>query len=280
MLSFNDNNANYLVVNSELVKSDTLTKDADGTIELPFEGPVIYEVIRFINGKGLFVKDHFDRLKSSFKIQGIENTVDLQAFQEYASILLSVNEEKDCNVKIMSTGRDFVVYLSKKFYPSAEYYENGICTACIQIERPSPNAKIRRSDYIERIEIFKKENEIFEALLMNAEGYLTEGSKSNLFFVRKGEPDAIYTAPSELILEGIMRKYVIDLCAEENISVKCEPVKDSALDQIEALFITGTSINVLPIAKVDEIQFNSPENNTVIRVMHAFQNYIETITKG
>ena len=72
MLSFNDNNANYLVVNSELVKSDTLTKDADGTIELPFEGPVIYEVIRFINGKGLFVKDHFDRLKSSFKIQGIE----------------------------------------------------------------------------------------------------------------------------------------------------------------------------------------------------------------
>ena len=77
-----------------------------------------------------------------------------------------------------------------------------------------------------------------------------------------------------------MRKYVIDLCAEENISVKFEPVKYSALDQIEALFITGTSINVLPIAKVDEIQYNSPENNTVIRVMHAFQNYIETITKG
>lgn len=31
---------------------------------------------------------------------------------------------------------------------------------------------------------------------MNAEGYLTEGSKSNLFFVRKGEPDTVYTAPS------------------------------------------------------------------------------------
>ena len=170
MLSFTDNNAQYLIVNSELVKNDTLAGGGTGTIELPFKGPVIYEVIRYINGKGLFLEDHFNRLESSFKIQGIENAVDLQAFREYASVLLSVNEEKDCNVKIMSTGKDFVVYLSKKFYPGAEYYQNGIRTACIQIERPSPNAKIRRSDYIERIESFKQANEIFEALLMNAEG--------------------------------------------------------------------------------------------------------------
>ena len=280
MLSFNDNNAQYLIVNSELTGSDTLKKNESGAIVLPFEGPVIYEVIRFINGKGLFLEDHFRRLENSFQIEGIENPVDLAAFKEYASVLLSVNEERDCNVKIMSTGKDFVVYLSKKFYPGPAYYEKGIRTACIQIERPSPNAKIRRSDYIERIETFKQANEIFEALLMNAEGYLTEGSKSNLFFVRRGEPDAVYTAPREMVLEGIMRQYVLDLCGLENISVKFEPIRYSALGDVEALFITGTSINVLPIAKVDEIQYNSPENSTVLRIMHAFQNYIDTITKG
>lgn len=186
MLSFNDNNAQYLIVNSELTGSDTLKKNESGAIVLPFEGPVIYEVIRFINGKGLFLEDHFRRLENSFQIEGIENPVDLAAFKEYASVLLSVNEERDCNVKIMSTGKDFVVYLSKKFYPGPAYYEKGIRTACIQIERPSPNAKIRRSDYIERIETFKQANEIFEALLMNAEGYLTEGSKSNLFLYAEG----------------------------------------------------------------------------------------------
>ncbi|MFR1517488.1 MAG: aminotransferase class IV [Clostridia bacterium] len=280
MLSFNDNNAPYLIVNSELIRSDALADKERETIELPFDGPVIYEVIRYINGRGLFLEDHFQRLESSFRLQGIENAVDLQAFSEYASILLSVNEEKDCNVKIMSTGKDFVVYLSKKFYPGAEYYKNGIPTACIQIERPSPNAKVRRSEYVERIESFKQANEIFEALLMNAEGYLTEGSKSNLFFVKKDEPDVIYTAPSEMILEGIMRKYVLALCAQEQIEVRFEPVKYSALNRIEALFITGTSINVLPIAKVDEIRYNSPENNTVLRIMSAFQNYIDKITKG
>jgi len=204
MLSFNDNNAHYLIVNSELTGSDTLKKNESGAIVLPFDGPVIYEVIRFINGKGLFLEDHFRRLENSFQIEGIENPVDLAAFKEYASVLLSVNEERDCNVKIMSTGKDFVVYLSKKFYPGPAYYEKGIRTACIQIERPSPNAKIRRSDYIERIETFKQANEIFEALLMNAEGYLTEGSKSNLFFVRRGEPGTVYTAPREMVLEGIM----------------------------------------------------------------------------
>lgn len=59
MLSFNDNNAQYLIVNSELTGSDTLKKNESGAIVLPFEGPVIYEVIRFINGKGLFLEDHF-----------------------------------------------------------------------------------------------------------------------------------------------------------------------------------------------------------------------------
>lgn len=54
MLSFNDNNAHYLIVNSELTGSDTLKKNESGAIVLPFDGPVIYEVIRFINGKGLF----------------------------------------------------------------------------------------------------------------------------------------------------------------------------------------------------------------------------------
>lgn len=65
------------------------------------------------------------RLENSFQIEGIENPVDLAAFKEYASVLLSVNEERDCNVKIMSTGKDFVVYLSKKFYPGPAYYEKG-----------------------------------------------------------------------------------------------------------------------------------------------------------
>lgn len=144
MLSFTDNNAQYLIVNSELVKNDTLAGGGTGTIELPFKGPVIYEVIRYINGKGLFLEDHFNRLESSFKIQGIENAVDLQAFREYASVLLSVNEEKDCNVKIMSTGKDFVVYLSKKFYPGAEYYQNGIRTACIQIGAAESECKNKK----------------------------------------------------------------------------------------------------------------------------------------
>ena len=107
MLSFNDNNAHYLIVNSELTGSDTLKKNESGAIVLPFDGPVIYEVIRFINGKGLFLEDHFRRLENSFQIEGIENPVDLAAFKEYASVLLSVNEERDCNVKIMSTGKDF-----------------------------------------------------------------------------------------------------------------------------------------------------------------------------
>ena len=83
MLSFNDNNAQYLIVNSELTGSDTLKKNESGAIVLPFEGPVIYEVIRFINGKGLFLEDHFRRLENSFQIEGIENAYVVKDDIEY-----------------------------------------------------------------------------------------------------------------------------------------------------------------------------------------------------
>ncbi len=274
MLSFNDNDAQYIIVNGELESRDALESDG-GTVTLPFEGSVVYEVIRFMGGKGLFVEDHFERLKKSFVLQDTECGIDINHFNEYASVLLSANEQTDCNLKIMTTGSDFVIYLSKKFYPGEEYYKNGVDTACIQIERPSPNAKIRRTEYIERIDEFKRTNGVFEAILMNRDGFITEGSRSNFFAVMKDRKDTVRTAPSDMVLEGVMRKYVIDICPAAGINISFEPLKYSELANAEALFLTGTSINVLPIAVLDDMKYGSSENITVRKIMNAFNDHIK-----
>lgn len=273
MLIFDDNNAQYLIVNGELVSKDTLDSEG-GAIALPFEGTVVYEVMRFINGRGIFIEDHFERLQGSVSRIGLKSPIDFNQLCEYALVLMSANEDENCNIKLMTAGENYVIYMSRKFYPGAEYYENGIQTACIHIERDSPNAKIRREDYLSRINEFKKENGIFEALLINKDGYITEGSRSNFFAIRKDSPGIVYTAPTDMVLEGVMRRHVIKICSDAGIKVIYEPVRYSYLDSLDAAFITGTSINVLPIAKIDEIKYNSSGNSTVAELMRAFNELI------
>ena len=82
---------------------------------------------------------------------------------------------------------------------------------------------------------------------MNENNLITEGSRSNIFFL-KGE--ALTTAPDNVILNGITRKHILEICIENNIRVEFACVK------ADAVFITGTSPMVLPFCCIDNNFFN------------------------
>jgi branched-chain amino acid aminotransferase len=78
----------------------------------------------------------------------------------------------------------------------------------------------------------------YEALLVNEENCITEGSRSNIFFL-KG--DVLTTASDDKVLNGITRKYILDICRDNKIRVefKCVPV--DSIPGYDAVFMTGTS---------------------------------------
>jgi branched-chain amino acid aminotransferase len=82
---------------------------------------------------------------------------------------------------------------------------------------------------------------------------ITEGSRSNIFFVKN---DKLITAPDNLILNGITRKYVIAICKENKIDVNYECVKADDIKSYDAAFMTGTSPMVLPFSCINDVSFS------------------------
>lgn len=88
-----------------------------------------------------------------------------------------------------------------------------------------------------------------EALLLDSEGYLTEGTTSNLFFVRG---DTLRTpATSHPILPGVTRSVVLDLAREEGIPTETGSYRPHQLVDADEVFLTNTTWEVRPVAAVD-----------------------------
>jgi branched-chain amino acid aminotransferase len=93
----------------------------------------------------------------------------------------------------------------------------------------------------------------YEALLVNEKNMITEGSRSNIFFL-KGE--VLVTAPDKLILNGITRKHILEICRLNNVKVEMRCVNAGDISEYDSVFMTGTSPMVLPFCRIDDITLN------------------------
>jgi branched-chain amino acid aminotransferase len=87
-----------------------------------------------------------------------------------------------------------------------------------------------------------------EALLLDAEGYVMEGSGENIFIVRDG---VIYTPDLTSALDGITRKTVMGLCDDLGIRVVEKRITRDEVYIADEAFFTGTAAEVTPIREVD-----------------------------
>lgn len=89
-----------------------------------------------------------------------------------------------------------------------------------------------------------------EAILMDVNGYVSEGSGENLFVVKKGK---LYTPPlAASILAGVTRDTILTLAREENIPVAEEMLTRDQLYLADEAFFTGTAAEVTPVREVDD----------------------------
>ncbi|MBZ2175857.1 aminotransferase class IV [Schnuerera sp. xch1] len=234
----------------------------------------IYEVIRIMDGIPLFLKDHLNRMRRSADLVGVSiDREDSQIEKDIKELVLK-NKVKNLNIKLLHTdikgiGQVLLVYFIKSFYPPEQYYKEGIHTILYNYERENPNAKVLKTYFKEEIAKQLEEKNAFEALLVNKDGYITEGSRSNMFFVRK---DKIYTAPKGAVLLGITRKYILKICEELNIKVIEENIHIDDLLKLDGVFMSGTSVNVLPIATIDDMKINSVDNKIIREINNRYVN--------
>ena len=218
------------------------------------EGKCIYEVLRLINSKPLFLKEHLLRLEKSLSLAGENSPVDLKTLKQYVNQLISLNRVHNGNIKIVINQGNLYIFSITAYYPTEEMYKEGVKTILYFGERTNPNAKVVDNSFREKVTKEISDKEAFEAILINNQGFVTEGSKSNIFMI-KGT--TVYTAPAEGVLLGITREKIIEACKALNLTVEEKEVTHEEIKDLDGLFISGTSPKVLPINEVEGvIKFN------------------------
>jgi branched-chain amino acid aminotransferase len=99
-----------------------------------------------------------------------------------------------------------------------------------------------------------------EALLLDNEGYVAEGSGENIFIVRNG---VIYTPDLTSALEGITRETIMQFAEENNIEVKEKRITRDEVWVADEAFFTGTAAEVTPIRELDNRQIGEGKRGPI-----------------
>ncbi|BCJ88110.1 branched-chain-amino-acid transaminase [Effusibacillus dendaii] len=231
-------------------------------------GDGIFEGIRSYSGNVFRLKEHIKRLYESAKSILLEIPLTQQEMEDSVLEVLRRNQLPDAYIRlVVSRGagdlgldprnckKASVVIIAEqlKLYPQ-EFYDNGLALVTVPTRRNNPDAlnpKIKSLNYLNNI-LVKLEAAragVMEALMLNHEGYVCEGSGDNVFLVKDGK---VITPPTYLgALEGITRNAIIDICQRLGIPCEEKPFTRHDVYVADEVFLTGTAAEVIPVVDVD-----------------------------
>jgi branched-chain amino acid aminotransferase len=232
-----------------------------------FEGIRCYKTD---NGPAIFrLKEHINRLFDSCHILQITPQYTPDELNRAVIALVSMNKLDKCYIRPLvylghgSMGihpKDNPVKVAIAVWPWGAYLgedglRNGIKAKISSFTRHHVNVTMTKSktcgDYVNSF-LAKREAVscgFDEALLLDTNGYVTEGSGQNIFIVRNG---ILKTPPVTSILEGITRNSVIEIAKNENLRAIEEHFTRDELYIADEVFLTGTATEITPIREVDQ----------------------------
>jgi branched-chain amino acid aminotransferase len=216
------------------------------------------------------LRDHWNRLVNSSRIMGFADFAQSHPYEQFetkikellrknniqenflvrASIMV---DELIAGTRIAGLKNSFCAYV----YPMGQFYPKEGIHACVSswrhVEDDAIPARAKVNGLYVSNALMKNEallNGYDEAIALDRNGHVTEGTVANIFLVRNGvliTPDV-----STDILEGITRDTVIKLAQHLNIPVEIRPIDRSELYIADEIFFCGSSARITPILSVDK----------------------------
>jgi len=234
----------------------------------------VYEVMRVINGIPLFLEEHVNRLLQSASKTGIRDIADPGRVSGSIRKLIQANRAKDGNILFCLINENGNVHILTWFvehhYPSAEEYSSGVYIRSMKAVRKHPNAKTWNAELRKKASYLIASSDAYEVLLVDKKKNITEGSRSNIFFIRG---NTIFTPPENKVLKGITRQKVLEICENAMVRINEKEIPLQEVPFYEAAFITGTSPGILPVNAIENHRFNN-SNELMRKLMEAYQSIV------
>ena len=232
-----------------------------------FEGIRCYKGIK---GSAIFrLNEHVDRLFESAHIMAMKVPFNKKEVFEAIIETVRVNRLESCYIRpLLYVGYGEMglfpgnnpIKLSIAAWPWGTYLgedalEQGIRAKLSSFTRHHVNVSMTRAKvsgyYVNSIlaKCEAKNSGYDEAILLDPEGYVAEGTGENIFIVKKG---VLKTTPLTSILEGITRDSIMKLAQERKIPVVEERFTRDAMYVADEVFLTGTAAEVTPVREIDD----------------------------
>lgn len=270
----------YIFLNKTIVsESDAVVSVYDHGF---LYGDGIYETMRAYNGVVFMLEKHLARLGRSASLTKI-SIPDREYITDAICGTIEANKLSDAYVRVtVSRGKGPIgldpdlckettfVVIAEHFreYPS-NLYSNGVKLVIAKTRRNLVEAispKIKSLNFLNNIfaKMEAKERGAYEAIMLNAEGVLAEGTVSNIFFVKD---DVLCTPATEVgVLDGITRELVIDIAKNNGVRVNEGRFSPSDLFSASEVFFTNTTSEIMPVSQVELITYSVGE---VTKSLHA-----------
>ena len=246
--------AKYVSINNEFV----LAADAKvGVGDLAMHrGYGIFDYFKVVDGRPIFMEDHFNRFYKSAKEMHLEVTLNRDELRKTIAGLMEKNNMPNSGIKLLLTGGysddgykmgkpNLIILQYPLKFKEGNQAETGLKLATINHQRQLPS--IKTIDYLMAVSLhpFMKENG-FDDVLYHNNGTITECPRANFWIVTGNE---IITAANN-ILCGITRSKVLDFKVDGYIIAERDFTLDDLANAQEA-FITSTTQYAYPVAAID-----------------------------
>ncbi len=248
-----------------------------------FEGVRCYETPQ---GPAVFrLRDHMRRLHDSCRIYRIPMRHSVDELVQATLDTVAANELRACYLRpvVVRTGEQmgvnpantpvetFIIAWKWGAYLGHEALENGVDTCVSSWRRPQPDslpalAKAGGNYLISQLTKMEARSDGYaEGIMLDAFGWVSEGSGENIFLVRDG---VLFTSPLAAgILNGITRDSVVRIARDLGYEVREQIVPREMLYIADELFFTGTAAELTPIRSVDRIQVGEGRPGPVTRAI-------------
>jgi branched-chain amino acid aminotransferase len=249
-------------------------------------GDAVFETVKIVNSKILFLEDHYFRLMSSMRIVRMEIPMNftMEYLEEQIITLAKAKDLKNsARARITVYRNDRGYYLpqnnSVSFLINAESLEN----APYSIDQKEYVVDLYTDFYVTKqllssikttnkllnitASIYASENDLDNCLLLNDSKNVVEAIQGNIFLLKGNK---LITPPvSEGCLNGVMRKQIISLARTiENLEVVEETISPFDLQKADELFITNVIKGIQPITKYRKKEFTIDLSNILVQKLN------------
>ncbi|HCQ91045.1 MULTISPECIES: aminotransferase class IV [unclassified Clostridium] len=219
----------------------------------------------------VFLKEHIKRLNDGINLLGIDNFISEKDIREKVEELKITN----CALKIMVSEKN-IIYSNRPIIYGEKHYKRGFNLKVSNYKRNqfSKTTYIKSLNYLDNIlekELALKEG-FDEAIFLNLDNFLCEGSVSNLFIIKN---KMIYTPKiSSGLLPGIVREFLINTLRSKGYKVVEDFILLDDLKNSDGAFLTNSLMGIMKINSVDGK--NIKDNKIIDEIKFYYDNYINS----